>query len=218
MKSNLFLQLIILICGLCCAKLVLAQTIDEDRALAWTQEKGELLLSTFNNPDVASRYQTLDNLFLEHVDLPYISQFVMGKYWREMSKAQKQQYQGIFQRYALSLYKGFPLSFDGKVKYEVKGVSYDKEFTNVSAIVSVPLGNEVKSLPMEFRLHLKDGQIKIVDIKLTESSLILAYRNRFYEMLATNDGDVTWFLEDLENITASSEQRSQTELNAAQYK
>lgn len=217
MKSNLFLQLIILICGLVLALPVHAQEIDEDTARAWTQEKGEILLSTFKDSNTERRYQVLDNLFLEHVDLSYISKFVIGRYWREMTPVQQKQYQNIFQRYALSLYKNFPLNFGGDIGYKVNKVTYDKAFTVVSAVVNVNLGGEMKNFPIEFRLHKNNGKIQIIDIKLAESSLILAYRNRFYEMISANDGDVVWFLEDLENITASSEQRNKTELESAQY-
>ena len=47
--------------------------------------------------------------------------------------------------------------------------------------------------------------IKIVDIKLAETSMILVYRNKFYEMLRQNDGDIEWFLEDLNDLSNSSQ-------------
>lgn len=46
------------------------------------------------------------------MDLDYISRFVVGKYWRQMSAEQQKKYQELFTRYALNVYKGFPLSFD----------------------------------------------------------------------------------------------------------
>ena len=63
-----------------------------------------------------------------------------------------------------------------------------------------------------FRIHKVGGKLKIIDLKLAESSLILSYRGRFYEMLRRNDDEIEWFLEDLELITSSAEQQNQMTL------
>ena len=35
--------------------------------------------------------------------------------------------------------------------------------------------------------------------------MLLAYRSKFYEMIAKNEEEIDWFLEDLEDITRSYE-------------
>ena len=50
-----------------------------------------------------------------------------------------------------------------------------------------------------FRIREKNNTWQIIDLKLAESSLLLSYRNRFYEMINAVDGEIDWFLEDLAN-------------------
>mgnify|MGYP002539932799 FL=1 len=90
MKRNHFLQLIIILAVLFCVPAAKAEPIPEAEAQAWADEKGRLLLTTFREPDLALRYETLDKLFLEHIDLEYISKFIMGKYWKTMTPDQRQ--------------------------------------------------------------------------------------------------------------------------------
>ena len=47
------------------------------------------------------------------------------------------------------------------------------------------------------------------DLKIGESSLLIAYRERFNKMIHDdNDDEIEWFLEDLENITADKEEEN----------
>lgn len=122
----------------------------------------------------------------------------MGKYYKEMSDAQRQKYQKAFKNYALYTYKKFPLSFGQKINFYVDNVSSLKTFVNVKTLIWV---NPETKFNIEFVLKPVADSFKIVDIKIGESSLILSYRTRFYEMIAQNDGEIDWFIEDLENIT-----------------
>ena len=40
----------------------------------------------------SKKYAMLDDLFLNYVDLNYISKFVIGKYWKDMNKSQQEKY------------------------------------------------------------------------------------------------------------------------------
>ena len=66
---------------------------------------------------------------------------------------------------------------------------------------------------LEFTLHEIGGKIKITDLKIGESSLLLTYRGRFYQMIKDVDEDFEWFLEDLETITVSNERNAEQNLN-----
>mgnify|MGYP003305688970 CR=1 FL=1 len=58
-------------------------------------------------------------------------------------------------------------------------------------------------LPID--IATSDNEIKIVDVKVAESSLLLSYRGKFYEMIAQDDGEIDWFLEDLNDKTVTME-------------
>lgn len=218
MKSNLFLRVIIAIVAIFLSASASAAPVSEDKALQWAEEKGRLLLDAFQISDPAKRFSELDRLLLSYVDLDYVSKFVVGKYWRSMTPEQQKTYQDVFRRYALGLYKTFPLDFADNITYSLGTAQSDGQFTQVSASVTVALdpSQPPQDFLLQFRLHQKDGKILLVDIKLAESSLILSYRGKFYEMIAAVDGEMEWFLEDLEMLTQSVERSNLRELGQGQ--
>ena len=208
MKRNLFLQLIIFCFVVFIGADMSNASAGKPDAKAWVNDKGRELLDTFNETNLSEKYRRLDKLFVEHIDLDYISKFVVGKYWRQMSTEQQKRYQGIFKRYALGVYKGFPLSFDQKIDFEVNSVQAEKDYTDVTT--TIILGEkkdnqQPQTFLVVFRLVEVESGYKIIDLKFAESSLILSYRSRFYELFANDDGDIEWFLEDLENMAVSAE-------------
>ena len=218
MKSNKILQVIIGLMLMFGTGSVRAQELSEAEALQFASTKGEELLMSFQEPDLAKRYQKLDELFLNYIDIDYVSRFVVGKYWRQMTDEQRVRYRKIFVKYGLSYYKTLPLDYAKKLTYQIKGAEKDGQFVNVSTIVQVDLGEQEKqNVVLIFRLHKTGNIIKAVDVKVAESSLLLAYRSKFYEMIAQSDNEIEWFLEDLGDL-AESMARSLDEQAANQQK
>lgn len=217
MKSKFFLQLIICISTIW-AMAAQAAPVKPSVAEAWADKTGRELLDTFRDPVIARRYENLDRIFRENIDMDYVSRFVIGKYWRKMTDEQKAAYQGIFARYALSTYKTFPLNFLDSISYKVTRATAETRFTTVTAVIHVRLNPEQppQDFVLYFRLHEVSGKILLVDIKLAESSLILVYRNKFYEQIAALEGEIDWFLEDLETQTLSNENNNRRKLELSQ--
>ncbi len=220
MKSKYFLQLIIVcFCFISFSAHAIAPKPQE--AISWSEDKGNLLLQTFQEKNLAQKYQDLDNLFLNYVDLEYIGKFVIGKYWKEMSKEQQQEYLSLFKRYALAAYKGFPLTFQYPITFSINNAIVSRTYTEVFA--TIDLGgnfqskeNQEQKINVIFRLVQNAKGIKIIDLKLAESSLILSYRNRFYQMVGEAEGDMTWFLEDFATMVTSTEKSNQQKLEESQ--
>ena len=162
-------------------------------------------------------------MFLNYVDLDYIAKFVIGKYWRQMTAEQKRRYVPLFKRYALAVYKSFPLDYDRNVDLVVSSVKSDRKYADVITEISLAgntpaeqNGAPAQKVIVTFRLTKNNGKLQIIDLKLTESSLILSYRSRFYEMIMQDDGELEWFLEDLELITSSTEETNRQRLSVRQ--
>ena len=92
----------------------------------------------------------------------------------------------------------------------------DNNYTNVLANIKFSMGKEPMEVSVSFRLHKVDDRIKIVDVKVAESSLLLSYRGKFYEMIAQNDEEIDWFLEDLNDKTVSMERNLHQNVNSQQ--
>lgn len=205
MKSNIFLQVIIGCIAILIANICQANTLTSQQASDFASTKGKELLMVFQEPNLEKRYAQLDKMIMEYVDIDYIAKFVMGKYWRQMTDEQKDRYSDVFVRYGLSFYKTLPLEYAKNLTYEVKSAETDGKFVNVVANINVKLGEENQNIMLTFRLHKVGWKIKVVDVKVAESSLLLSYRGKFYEMIAQSDGEIDWFLEDLEDLAYSYE-------------
>lgn len=206
MKRKIFLQLII--CFLF-SSTVFGAMIASNQAQGWVEDKGHSLIKIFSETDLSQKHSKLDNFFINYVDMEYIAKFVIGKHYKDMSPEQREIYFPLFKRYALAVYKNFPLYFGEEVDFEVVNVLPKDKSTNVFTEISI---TPEQKIIIEFVLLGSNNQIKIADIKLAEISLILAYRNRFNEMVMQNDGDISWFLEDLEMITKSTEKTNREKI------
>ena len=204
MKSNLFLQFITG-CLLLFATVCRAESLTTDEALDFARVQGQELLMSFQDPDLKERFDKLDKLFLDYVDVDYISRFVAGRHWRNMDEGQKKKYKELFLRYGLAYYKTLPLDYAKSVKYQIKGAEADGDFVNVITNVEVSLGQDPQVITLSFRLHKVGGVVKAVDVKIAESSMLLAYRSKFQEMIAQSDNELEWFLEDFEDLVQSLE-------------
>ena len=191
--------------------------VENDVAIAWVNETGHKLIDALSTDDIAHKYDTLDKMFQEDVDMDYISRFVIGKYWKAMDKEQQTEYVGLFSRYALSLYKGFPLKFDTKgLGFEVLSVQQHKKFTDVTCLIRLPeemITEKIDSINVKFKLTQNNEKIMIVDLILGESSLLTTYRTRFYDMIKSLDYEMSWFLEDFTDMVISAETTAQEKLD-----
>ena len=206
MKSNIFLHFITGCIMFLLIGNLHAKPLGNTEAVNFAETKGKELLDVFQEDNLNKRYEILDKMIMEYIDIEHISRFVIGKYWRVMTSEQKQTYEKVFTRYGLALYKTLPLEYAKNIKYKIMSVNSDDKYTNVLANVLFRLNNEPQEVTVSFRLHKVDDKIKIVDVKVAESSLLLSYRGKFYEMIAQNDDEIDWFLEDLTDRTATMEQ------------
>ena len=215
MKSNLFLQVISALFFLFGINEALATPVSPEDAVLWAQKNGQHLMDTFREKDFVKKYNELDAIFDQYIDSEYVAKFVVGKYWRTMSKEQQEKYISIFNRYVKALYKTFPLDFVNRLKYEVKTAFIDGNFTvvNVTVNVNIDSNDPIKNYLLSFRLHQTLNGIRLVDIKVGESSLLLSYRRKFYEHIIDVDEEMEWFLEDLEDMAKSAERKNQVNLN-----
>lgn len=205
MKSNIFLRVITGCVVLLWANYCSANNLTPEKAKIFADTKGKEILMIFQEEDLVKRYAALDEMIKNYIDIDYISKFVIGKYRQMMSQEQKQKYRNIFERYGLALYKTLPLHYAKDLTFEIKGAEVDKNFVNVAANVTVRLGKEKQEISLFFRMHETSEGIKLVDVKIAESSLLLSYRSKFYQMIAQSDNEIEWFLEDLETMAVSYE-------------
>ena len=225
MKSKIFLQLIIF-CFVSFADVALcAEKISQQEAESWTYQKGKDLLDTFALQDISVKYAKLDKMMSEDVNLNYVGKFIIGKYARIMTKEQTARYNDLFYRYVLSLYKQINLNIDASgVNFSIDSIIEHPQFTTVnctvdpSSILKNMKNAEPQKIPVKFKLiRGTDNRIQAVDVEISEVSLVIEYRKRFYQMIQENDGEINWFLGELEDMVKANERSAaaRAEMQAA---
>lgn len=195
-----------------------ADNVNSNDATAWVNQTGQKFIDALSTSDMDQKFSILDKMFEEDVDIDYMARFVMGRYWKSMDSDQQNQYVELFGRYALSVYKNYPLNIDTTgIDFTITSVSQNQKFTDVTCSVTLPeeLATEnMKHINLKFKLTQNNNKIKIVDLVLAESSLLTTYRTRFQTMIAELDGEISWFLEDFNDMVVSSEKNAEKK---AQY-
>ena len=215
MKLKYFLQLIILFLlffGI--SSPCLAQDLSTKEAENWTLNKGHEILNILTTESGEDKFIKLDEIVDNDVDLDYAAKFVVGKYWRQMSETQKQKYLPLFKRYTKTLYKSYSLDLrKGDVNFAVDKVlitpiGADAYCSLKIKVIEQNVDDKSKGgVKAIFSLVKIDGKIKVRDLKIEESSLLNAYRDRFYKMIhEDSDDEIDWFLEDLETIVEDNEE------------
>lgn len=186
-------------------------------ARTWANSKGQELLLTLAEPNPIIKYSKLDKMMEEDVNLDYISQFVIGKYGKRMNQEQKERYRKLFHRYALSVYKKFNLSLaDSHINFSIDAVTEHERFTAV--LCSVDAGElfqniknvKIDKIPVKFKLiRGVNDAIQAVDVEISDVSMVIEYRKRFYQMIKDEDEDINWFLDKFADKVRANEKAFQ---------
>ncbi len=203
---------IICFCLLGLAKLAVADevAVSSTDARDWTNSKGKELLQTLAEPDLIVKYSKLDKMMTEYVNLDYVAKFVIGKYGKIMTPEQKERYRGLFQRYVLSLYKQFNLNIEeGSIKFSIDSVTEHPRFTTVQCTVDpgdVLKNIKIEKIPVKFKLiRGVSDTIQAVDLEISEVSMVIEYRKRFYQMIKEEEEDINWFLDRFDDKVRANE-------------
>lgn len=220
LKHCLYLPIFLICAVLSPTILYAAENFTADEAHVWADNKGREILEIMTSDNVPEKYNRLDNILQNDVDLEYAARFVVGKYWKQMSEEQRTRYLDIFKRYTSALYKSYPLEIEkGDVTYTIDKIIADKNRQNVYCTVYVKAieqkvdNNSKGGIHVIFVLVKDNGKIRVRDLKITETSFLLAYRERFYKMIYEDcDEEIDWFLDDLQQITEDTERENSAKM------
>lgn len=193
-----------------------AAPVEPQKAQDFINKTGYRLIEALGNKNLNQKYTALDKLFSQNVDIPYLARFVLGKYWHRLTPNQKKTYLNLFPRYVIGIYKSYPLNFGTEgLSFEILSTLPAQNFTDVFCRVNLPESLRTEHLPyidISFKLEKIESGIKIVDLKIGESSLLVSYRNRFYQLISDADEDMDWFLEDFADLTNAAEKSAEEKL------
>lgn len=136
-----------------------------------------------NNPQ--ELYALIDRDLVPLLDLQYMSQLVLGRYWRQASPDQRQRFQKAFKSMLIRTYGSALLGFNDNVKIEYKPVRApaDAERVTFNAVIHSPNGQDT---PVSLQLHQVQNEWKVYDGSVGNLSFVTNYRGQFNSEIRRN--------------------------------
>ena len=127
-------------------------------------------------------------LFDKNFDVPSISKFVLGKYWKQASLDQKKQFIKAFRNYVVKTYSSRFGEYTGE---KLKLVNFENESNPRIFLVHTVLEREdAPIIKVDWRIGKKKDRYVILDIVIEGISLAVTQRSEFTAVIDQNEGDI----------------------------
>jgi len=189
--------------ALACVGLIAIQSLPLP-ASASNNEAGEVIrvlgedavrvLRDKDNTTFEQREQAFRNILVEGFHLRTISRFVLGRYWKTATDAQRKAYNKLFVDFIVRVYASRFDSYNGEtfVLEEVVDSNIEGDSVVKTRILR-PTG--VISVGVDFRVRVIDGIYKVVDINVEGISMLHTHRVEFASVIKRKGMD--GFLDEL---------------------
>jgi phospholipid transport system substrate-binding protein len=170
---------------------------DPGRAAAFIQATGQEMVAAINsNAPVAQRRQQVAAILRRAVDVEGVGRFILGRWWRQASPAEQQEYMRLFEE---TLIRNLSARFG-----EYQGVRFSLGRTQqrteddvlVNTIIERP--NQAP-FSLDWRVGEVGGQPRVVDVIAEGTSLRLTQRSEYSSVIQRNNGQVSALLAAMRN-------------------
>ncbi|MBT7756048.1 MAG: ABC transporter substrate-binding protein [Rhodospirillaceae bacterium] len=148
--------------------------------------------------DQAGRAHAFRLVLRRGFDIPTVSRFVLGRYWRRASSGEREEFTQLFEDYMVSIY-GRRL---GKNSGKFLTISGQRMVGVHDAIVRSKIKPENRpTVLLDWRLKQGKNGWRVVDIMAEGVSLAMAQRSEFTAVIRANGGKVAGLLSKLRKKT-----------------
>jgi phospholipid transport system substrate-binding protein len=154
-----------------------------------------------NKTDVAVRREQFRQLFHADFDSPGIARFVLGRYWRNATEEEQQEFVKLFEDYVVFVYTARLSNFGGET-IKIRGSRSDGDGVIVSTDVISP--GSTSPLKIDWRLVTDNGAYKINDVIVEGVSMSVTQRSEFASVVQRSGGQLRSLLVMMREKTASA--------------
>lgn len=128
--------------------------------------------------DPTELYDLINSELVPLIDLPYMSQLVLGRAWRTATPEQRKRFETAFKNMLVRTYGNGLLSFDGnqEIEYQPVRAADDADDITFRAVVTTDDGQKT---PVTFQMHVVNNEWKIYDGSVGNLSFVTNYRGQF---------------------------------------
>jgi phospholipid transport system substrate-binding protein len=140
-----------------------------------TRKAVHILKTTeMNSP---KRQAELQALLETGFDLPYLAQLAVGRSWRELSAAERQDFIRIFTRWVLETQSARLSQYAGEAIVIRNSQPVGEGDTMIST--EIQGGKLQQPIQVDWRVRERDGDYRIIDVLIAGVSMVVTYRNEF---------------------------------------
>lgn len=122
-------------------------------------------------------YKIVDDYILPHLDDVTMAKLALGKNWKKATNEQKLTFVEEFRNLLVRTYSKSLIEFkDQEIRFFPLELAEDTHKISVKAEVIQPGG---PSIPLAYRMRIKNNAWKVYDIKVDGVSLVTSYRGTF---------------------------------------
>ena len=162
----------------------------DSSAEAFVQMQADRAIGILNNHSLgaAEKKQAFYQFVNENVDVPRITNFVLGRYRRQVTPAQYQQFAEIFRTYADSTYETRLGDYHGETLKVAGSLVRAPGDVVVSSLIQ---GGDVSGQPVvNWRVIKGEGGWKVVDVQAEGVWLAVVEQQDFTSTLANANGNI----------------------------
>ena len=171
-----------------------AQSMDISRATAFVNKAGQDLVTAINDPrlNLTQRRDKVASILRTAIDIEGTGRFILGRYVRQASPAELQDYQKLFDEIII---RNLSARFG-----EYRGVKFSlgrsQQRTEEDALVSTLIERpNSPSFTLDWRVAEINGQPRVVDVIAEGTSLRLTTRSEYAAVIQRNNGRVASLLD-----------------------
>ena len=143
------------------------------------------------NLDTGDREQRFRDMFVASFDVPGIGRFVLGRYWRTATDAQKTEFLSLFEDMIVKTYSNRFTIYKGE-QFTITGARPDGDSAVVGSTFAQSNGPPVR---VDWRVLKTEGALKIVDVMVEGVSMSVTQQQEFGSVIQRNGGQIDGLLE-----------------------
>ncbi len=194
MKKNIFG---VLISCLMLTAFSASAAVDAGNAKAFVEKVTQEGLVDIINSNVSQQEKDrrFEKLFNEALDLKFIGQFVLGRYWRTATPEQKKEFIEVYRQLNVKTWSQRFDEFRGK-KFIFNGTSPSTSANQIFVNSSVPM-DQGNPASVVWRVKQSGNSFKIVDIIIENVSLAITARNEYTAFIKKSPNGIDGLIKDL---------------------
>lgn len=174
---------------------------EQAKALVLNLSRDAVKIMTSKGLEDNQRIDQFRTMFIGSVDLPAVSKFILGRHWKTASAQQQQDFMHLFEEMLVYTWANRFKDASDNIRVSVNGVKPDGDDGAIVDSAILRVGQD--PIPVLWRLRLSESGLKIIDLLIEGTSMIVTYREEYASVISQSGGNIDGLLDVLRKKTVA---------------